>query len=257
MDLLITNDDGIDAAGLGALERAMAALGTTWTVAPQVEQSSKGHGFSLHHPVRVEARGERRWAVTGTPADCAYVALHGVLPRKPVLAVSGINHGSNLGTDVFYSGTVAAAMEAVFQGVPAIAVSLHRHGSAPFAHFDTAGAVAARVARHVLAHGLPRNVVLNINVPDVPLEELRGVRAAAQGWRHYEPSVDERTDPRGKAYYWLGGAHAGFEPVDGTDGPVIEQGFATVTPLHTDMTRHDVLADLAAWVDQDGTEAGS
>jgi len=251
VDLLITNDDGIDAPGIRALEAAIAPLGTTWTVAPQLEQSSKGHGFSLHHPVRVEPRGERRWSVTGTPADCAYVAMHGVLPRKPVLAVSGINHGSNLGTDVFYSGTVAAAMEAVFQGVPAIAVSLHRSGTQPYTHFDTAGRVAARVARQVLQHGLPPRIVLNINVPDVSWAELRGIRAAAQGLRHYDPSVDERRDPRGKAYYWLGGAHAGFEPIQGTDGPVIEQGYATVTPLHIDLTRHDLLDDLAGWVNGD------
>ena len=251
MDLLITNDDGIDAAGIAALEQAMAPLGTTWTVAPLVEQSSKGHGFSLHHPVRVEPRGERRWAVTGTPADCAYVALHGVLPERPALCISGINHGSNLGNDVFYSGTVAAAMEAVFQGVPAIAVSLHRVGGQPYRNFDTAGLVAARVARHVLEHGLPPRIVLNINVPDVPPGELRGVRTVAQGWRHYEPSVDEREDPRGKAYFWLGGAHAGFEDIPDTDGPTVDEGFASITPLHTDLTRHEMIGALSAHLDRD------
>lgn len=251
MDLLISNDDGIDAQGLAALEAAAARLGTTWTVAPQVEQSSKGHGFSIHHPVRVEPRGERRWAVTGTPADCAYVALHGVLPRRPALCLSGINHGSNLGSDVFYSGTVAAAMEATFQGIPAIAVSLHRRNGQPFRHFDTAAHVAVTVARHVLEHGLPKRIVLNINVPDVPLSELRGIRATAQGWRHYEPSVDQRTDPRGKAYYWLGGAHSTFEDAPDTDGPVVEDGFASVTPLHTDLTQHELLGTVRGWLHQE------
>lgn len=255
MDLLITNDDGIDARGLETLARAAESLGTPWTVAPMVEQSSKGHGFSLHHPVRVEPRGERRFAVTGTPADCAYVALHGVLPRRPALCLSGINHGSNLGGDVFYSGTVAAAMEATFQGVPAIAVSLHKAQESlkPLEHFETAAHVAIRVARHVLENGLPPRIVLNINVPDVPLSDLRGIRVAAQGWRHYEPSVDQRTDPRGRAYYWLGGAHAHFEDVPDTDGPIVESGYASVTPLHTDLTRHDLMSTVAGWLDGEGT----
>jgi len=141
VDLLLTNDDGIDARGLAALEAALREVGTTWTVAPQTEQSAKSHGFSLHNPVRVAPAGDRRWAVGGTPADCAYVALHGVLPVKPAFAVSGINHGSNLGNDIFYSGTVAAALEAVFQGVPAMAISLHK-GASPLTHFDTAGPVS-------------------------------------------------------------------------------------------------------------------
>jgi 5'-nucleotidase len=250
VDLLCTNDDGIDARGLHALEAAMARVGTAWTVAPQTEQSSKGHGFSLTAPVRVVPRGERRWAVTGTPADCAYLALHQVIPVKPRLVVSGVNHGSNLGTDVFYSGTVAAAMEAVFQGFPAAAVSLHRVGREPLEHFDTAASVAERVVRGVLERGLPPKVCLNINVPNLPPDELAGIRACGQGWRHYEPAVDERHDPRGKAYYWLGGAHRGFEHLEDTDGPWIERGYATVTPLRADLTASDLLEELRPWVDE-------
>lgn len=244
MDLLLTNDDGIDARGLAALERALAHLGTTWTVAPQTEQSAKSHGFSLDVPVRVEPAGERRWSVSGTPADCAYVALHGVLPVVPTLAVSGINHGSNLGNDIFYSGTVAAALEAVFQGVPSVAVSLHKRGR-PLTHFDTAGWVAARVVTAVLAQPLPPRTCLNVNVPDVPIDDLRGIRVCAQGWRHYEPSVDARKDPRGKAYYWLGGAHRDFEPIPETDGPLVVEGFATVTPLQVDLTNHELVRSLS------------
>lgn len=248
MDLLLTNDDGIDAHGLHTLEATFAALGTTWAVAPRFEQSGKGHGFSLHAPVRVESHGERRWSVTGTPADCAYLALHHVLPVRPDVVVSGINHGSNLGNDVLYSGTVAAAVEACMQGYPAVAVSLHKMGDRPYTHFETAARVALRVVQGVIANGLPDRVCLNINVPDVPHDALRGIRACAQGWRHYEPGVDARTDPRGRAYYWLGGAHAGFEPMDGTDGPLADQGFATVTPLQVDLTRHDFIDTLAGWV---------
>lgn len=248
MDLLLTNDDGIDAAGLHALERAMSRLGTIYTVAPQVEQSSKGHGFSLHAPVRVEPRGERRWSVTGTPADCAYVALHGILPVRPQLVVSGVNHGSNLGGDVFYSGTVAAAMEATFQGYLALAVSLHRHGDQPYTHFDAAAEIAASLVEQLVERGLPSRTCLNLNVPDLPREQIRGVRVAAQGWRHYEASVDVRTDPRGKAYYWLGGAHTSFEDLPDTDGPLVERGWATLTPLHADLTRYDLLQELGRWV---------
>jgi 5'-nucleotidase len=245
VDLLLTNDDGVDALGLRTLEAAMAAVGTVWTVAPNQEQSSKGHGFSLHAPVRVETRGERRWAVDGTPADCAYLALHQILPVSPALVVSGINHGSNLGGDVFYSGTVAAAMEANFQGFPSIAVSLHRIGDHPLTWFTTAAQVVVPIVRGVLEHGLPPRVCLNVNVPDVPQEQLRGVRVCAQGWRHYQASVERRLDPRGQPYYWLGGAHRGFEPVPGTDGPLVEEGWATVTPLH------DVLSTLRGWVEAD------
>ena len=220
-------------------------------MAPAREQSGKGHGFSLHAPVRVEARGERRWAVTGTPADCAYLALHQVLPVRPDVVVSGINHGSYLGNDVLYSGTVAAAVEACMQGFPAVAVSLHRTPDQPFTHFDTAAAVAMEVVQGVIEHGIPARVCLNINVPDVPMAELRGIRACAQGWRHYKPGVDVRMDPRGRAYYWLGGAHAGFERMPHTDGPIIEQGFATVTPLQVDLTRHDFIPELASWVERE------
>lgn len=217
-------------------------------MAPKFEQSGKGHGFSLHAPVRVEPRGERRWSVSGTPADCAYLALHHVMPVRPDVVVSGINHGSNLGNDVLYSGTVAAAVEACIQGYAAVAVSLHRRGDEPFTHFDTAAAIALRVVRGVIANGLPAHVCLNINVPDVPLDQIRGLRACAQGWRHYDPGVDERIDPRGKAYYWLGGPHAGFEPLPDTDGPLVEQGFATVTPLKVDLTRHDLIDEIGSWV---------
>lgn len=249
MNLLVTNDDGIDAAGLHELEKALASLGTTWTVAPQVEQSSKGHGFSLHAPVRVEPRGERRWAVTGTPADCAYVALHGILPVAPDIVVSGVNHGSNLGGDVFYSGTVAAAMEATFQGYAALAVSLHRTADQPYTHFDAAAAIAARLVRFIVARGLPPRTCLNLNVPDLPAHQIRGVRVAAQGWRHYEAAVDVRHDPRGKAYYWLGGAHSSFEDLPDTDGPLVERDWATLTPLRADLTHYDLLPALATWVD--------
>lgn len=249
MELLLTNDDGIDAAGLHALERAMARLGTVYTVAPQIEQSSKGHGFSLHAPVRVEPKGERRWAVTGTPADCAYVALHGILPVRPHAVISGVNHGSNLGGDVFYSGTVAAAMEATFQGFPALAVSLHRTGDTPYTNFDAAAELAATLIERLISEDLPGRTCLNLNVPDLPATEIRGIRIAAQGWRHYEASVDVRTDPRGKAYYWLGGAHSSFEDLPDTDGPLVERGWATLTPLHADLTRYDLLPGLRRWLE--------
>lgn len=247
MLVLLGNDDGIEATGLQALERAVEGLGETWVVAPATEQSARSHAFTMHEPLRVRAHAERRFAVTGTPADAIYLALHKLLPRAPALVLSGINRGANLATDVLYSGTVAAAREAVTYDVPAIAVSLYiKEGDATL-HWDTAGAVARRVAEAVVAHGLPPGVLLNVNVPNVERGALRGVRAVPMGRRRYVPKVHEQRDPRGRSYYWIGGPHERFEGDDGNDGPTCEQGFAVVTPLHLDLTDHRALERVRGW----------
>ncbi len=251
MDILVTNDDGLFSDGIAVLAEVAARLGTAWTVAPAEEQSSKGHGFTLYEPLMVEAHGERRWSVSGTPADCAYTAIHGILPVKPSLCLSGINHGSNIGCDVHYSGTVAAAMEACFQGVPAIAVSMAAGKDKGFTHFETAAHVVEIIAKQMLEHGFPRHVVLSINTPDVPLSELKGIRATTQGWRTFKPQVDMRESPRGQRYCWIGGPHAHFDPIPGSEGPLVAQGYATVTPLHTDMTHHALAESMKSWVDSE------
>jgi len=245
MRVLLSNDDGIDAPGLHALERALQPLGEVVVVAPATEQSAKSHSLTMHRPLRVRDAGEGRYAVTGTPADAVYLALHHLVDGPVDLVVSGINRGANLGSDVHYSGTVAAAREACLHGVPSMAVSARLlQGSA---RFDTAGHVALQVARRLAAAPLPAGVFLNVNVPPVAPDQLGGLRAARLGQRTYAHAVDERTDPRGGAYYWIGGPHLAFEGGDDTDGAVVEAGCASLTPLSADPTQPDQLEALHGW----------
>lgn len=243
MLILLSNDDGIEAAGLAALEAAMADLGEVWTVAPATEQSAKSHALTMHEPLRVTNHGERRFAVSGTPADSVYLAAHHLLPRKPDLVVSGINRGSNLSNDVMYSGTVAAAREAASFDIPAVAVSLWARSKDP--HWSTAQAVARTVVAEVIRNGLPKGILVNVNVPDLPM--IRGVRVAPLGRRYYHPTVSVNTDPRGRKYYWIGGDHDRFDDSPDSDGPLCEAGYAVVTPLHMDLTAHELLTGLGTW----------
>jgi 5'-nucleotidase len=242
--ILLANDDGIHAEGLAALERALAPLGRVYTVAPETEQSAMSHAMTLHRPLRMRRLAERRFAVDGTPVDCVYVALHlrDVLPERPAVVVSGINHGLNLGGDVFYSGTVAAAREGALRGIPAVAVSLAAQGDR-----DAAGEIAAGVVRTLLARALAgRPPLLNINVP---AGRVRGVWATRLGERLYEDSVEARTDPRGRQYLWLGGAGVSHPPSEGTDTAAHEAGYASVTPLGIELFRadqFDLAVDVAA-----------
>lgn len=236
--ILISNDDGVHAYGLPPLIEALTPLGEVWVVAPEREQSAQSHALTMHKPLRVRRRGERSFGVSGTPADCVYMALNKLLPAPPDIVVSGINRGGNIGNDILYSGTVAAAMEACLVGVPAIAVSLHVdwevHASKH--HWRTAAELTARLAQEVLQHGLLPRTLLNVNVPDVPPDALAGVVPTSMGVRRYETRVDERIDPRGQRYYWLGGAHERFDPIPNSDGEAIERGYASVTPIQADLT---------------------
>jgi 5'-nucleotidase len=249
MDLLLCNDDGIDATGIKTLESALVDFGHVWVVAPETEQSASSHALTMHEPLRVRQRGDSRWSVSGTPADCVYLAIHHLLPRAPDLVLSGINRGSNLGNDVFYSGTVAAAMEACFQGFASVALSLHIEPEDRENHWQTAAEVAQRVVRGVKDAPLPPQILLNVNVPNVPSSALLGLRVVAMGQRHYAPMVDLRTDPRGRRYYWIGGTHHQFEPIEGTDGPAVEERWATVTPFQPDLTAREAFSVLRTWTD--------
>ncbi|MCB9665543.1 MAG: 5'/3'-nucleotidase SurE [Alphaproteobacteria bacterium] len=244
MRVLVSNDDGYDAGGVHALAEAAAALGEVWVVAPLTEQSGQSHSLSLSVPLRVREHAPRWFSVSGTPADCIYLALHELMPEPPALVLSGVNRGSNLGNDVHYSGTVAAAREAALAGLPAVAVSLHLEPEDRDCHWDTAVQVALRVARMVLDAGLPPRTLLNVNVPNVPPDQLLGVRAATLGVRTYENRVTRREDPWGRPYYWIGGAHLAFEGRADSDGPLVEGRWATVTPLHCDLTDHAFLDAL-------------
>ncbi|MCK6523078.1 5'/3'-nucleotidase SurE [Myxococcota bacterium] len=244
--ILISNDDGVHAYGLPPLIEALTPLGEVWVVAPEREQSAQSHALTMHKPLRVRRRGERSFGVTGTPADCVYMALNKLLPGRPDIVVSGINRGGNIGNDILYSGTVAAAMEACLVGIPAIAVSLHVEWDvhASKHHWGTAAELAARLAASVLRDGLAPRTLLNVNVPDVPPEALKRVCATSMGVRRYETKVDERVDPRGQRYYWLGGAHERFEPIPESDGEAIERGDASVTPIQADLTSWATLSRL-------------
>jgi len=237
--VVLTNDDGIHAPGLAALEKALGELGDVYVVAPEREQSTCGHALTLHRPLRPHRLAERRFAVNGTPADCVNLAVLGFLPAPPVLIVSGINHGANLGDDVTYSGTIAAAMEGTILGVPSIAVSLLDGGD-----FDVAGRVARLIAMRVLVSGLPPRTLLNVNVPAQP---PLGIRLARLGHRVYLDKIVEQADPRGRSHYWIGGGDPRWDAVEGTDMGAVHEGFVSLTPLHLDLTNHRALVQLDDW----------
>ena len=236
--ILVTNDDGVRAPGLRLLAEALAPLGQVEVYAPESQQSAVGHSVSLHKPLRVNALEPGWHMVDGTPTDCVMLAVRSLLGRRPDLVVSGVNPGANLGDDVTYSGTVAGAFEGMLLGLPAIAVSDVSYRPI---HMGTAARVGARVAAYVLAHGLPEDTVLNVNVPDVPYEELQGVAVTRMGRRNYHDEIVRREDPRGGAYYWIGGDEPAHVRESGTDFEAIEQGQVSVTPLQRDITHHAML----------------
>ena len=241
--VLLTNDDGIGAPGLAALARALDALGEVWVFAPDRQNSAVGHGVSLHRPLRVEPFAPRWFMVDGTPTDCIMLAVRGLLPRRPMLVVSGINCGANLGDDVTYSGTVAGAYEGMLLGVSSFAIS---NASYSPRFWDPAGRVAARLTAHILEHGLPPEIMLNVNVPDCPDEELAGLSVTRMGRRNYLDEIVERTDPRGGRYFWIGGALPDHYTETGTDFAAIEAKRVSVTPLCRDITAHGALESLRA-----------
>jgi len=241
MDILVTNDDGIQADGIRALAEALAPLGTISIIAPDREQSASSHALTLHRPLRVRKIADGVMSVDGTPTDAVLLGVHGFLKRKPSLVVSGINHGPNMGSDVMYSGTVAAASEGTFLGIPSIAISLATWGQTDFAP-------AARVARNLVAglirRGLPEHACLNVNVPALPYEKLRGVRITRLGKRVYRDVIVEKTDPRGKLYYWIGGEEPTWERDEASDFTAVEEGFVSVTPLTFELTDYKGIVNL-------------
>ena len=242
MIILVSNDDGIHSEGIRALEEALAAIGEIYTVAPDREQSAVSHSLTLHRPLRIEEIAPRRFAVNGTPTDCVNLAVKGFLPVRPHLVVSGINKGANLGDDVTYSGTVSAAIESSLLGIPAIAVSLVSKGMTY--HFGPAAEFAAILAAEVIAQGMPPDTLLNVNVPSLPRQEIKGYRLTRQGKRRYAETIEVRIDPRGKKYYWIGGDDLGFDPDEGTDCVAVQEGFISVTPLLVDLTNYSSLQEL-------------
>jgi 5'-nucleotidase len=242
--ILVTNDDGIHAPGLVTLAQHLEAIGSVWVYAPDREQSAVSHGVSLHRPLRVTEIRPQWFMVDGTPADCVMLAVRDLLPQRPALVVSGVNPGPNLGDDVTYSGTVAGAREGMLLGVPSFAVSDVAYAPE---HSETAARVAARIAQRCLERGLPPDTVLNVNVPDVPYEELQGVAVTRMGRRDYKDEIIRRVDPRGGVYYWIGGAEPSHIAAPGTDFEAIDDVRVSVTPLHRDVTNRGALSALAEW----------
>jgi len=243
---LISNDDGIEARGILVLAERMAALGQVTIVAPDQNRSGASNSLTLDSPVRIRELGERRYRVTGTPSDCVHIALTGLLDKDPDIVVSGINAGANLGDDVIYSGTVAAAMEGRFLGLPAIAVSLV-FGERP-EHYQTAAEAVALLVERLRQNPLPADTILNVNVPDRPWEDIRGLEVTRLGHRHRAEPVVRMLDPRGTPMYWIGPAGPGQDAGPGTDFDAVRRGYISITPIHVDLTRYQALEQVAGWV---------
>ncbi len=246
MEILISNDDGIEATGIRVLADSMQGLGEVTIVAPDKNRSGASNSLTLDAPIRIKEVNNRRYRVSGTPTDCVHIALTGLLDDDPDIVVSGINAGANLGDDVIYSGTVAAAMEGRFLGYPAVALSL-AFDERPH-HFETAGEAAIRLVRQLQQDPLPADTILNVNVPDCAWSEIMGFEVTRLGHRHRAEKVIKAKDPRGRDMYWIGPAGAEQDAGPGTDFDAVRRRFISITPIHVDLTRYQALDQLAGWV---------
>ena len=243
MLILVTNDDGIRSLGLRALAAALRELGQVVVVAPDRNRSAIGHALTLEQPLRADEIKPDVFSVDGTPTDCVNLGIHGLLPQRPDLVVSGINCGSNLGDDITYSGTVCAAMEATLMGLPSFAVSLDTDHFTPD-DLSRAATFSKNLAKKIINQGLPKETFLNVNIPS---GSCSGARLTRQGKRHYGESVVSKYDPRGRKYYWIGGSEVGFEDISGSDCNALQQGLVSITPLHTNMTNEKTYAEMERW----------
>jgi len=241
--ILVTNDDGVHSDGLRALYEAVRGLARTYVVAPDRERSAAAHSLTIHRPLKIQKIREHIFSVTGTPTDCVAVGVEKILPEKPALVLSGINHGPNLGDDITYSGTVSAALEGTIMTIPSMAVSLAVENSGE-PRFEAAAHVAASVAEYILEHSLPYDTLLNVNVPNLGLDEIRGMRFTRQGKRIYEGSIQETFSPWGEKYYWIGGGIPRWEHGEDTDITAVREGFVSITPLHPDFTNYEAIEFL-------------
>lgn len=241
MIILLSNDDGIDSDGLTALARHLAPLGEIWTVAPAQVQNAMSRALTLHRPLRITEQGPRRFAVDGTPSDCVNIAIHGILPGPPALVVSGINKGPNLGDDITYSGTVAAAFEAAIHGIPALAVSLACRRDF---RFDPAAAFTTQLATEVLQRGMLPRTLLNVNVPDTSGAPVSQYAITRQGRCRYDHTPVECRDPRGGRFCWIGGNEVSFEDMPGSDANAVLRNLVSITPITTDVTHDAALEKL-------------
>jgi 5'-nucleotidase len=243
MKILISNDDGVYAPGLAVLYESLLGLGDVTVIAPDRDRSAASNSLTLSTPIRVRELENGFFSVDGTPADCVYVGLRALLKVQPKMIVSGINSGENLGDDVLYSGTVAAAMEGRFLGFPSMAVSL----AGEHTYYDTAGRVVQILIRQLMRHPLPTDTILNVNVPNIPFEEIRGFKVTRLGRRHPSANMIQDKDPRGKTIYWVGAVGREQDAGPETDFYAINNNYVSITPLETDLTRYKVLDDMQYW----------
>jgi 5'-nucleotidase len=239
---MLTNDDGVHAPGLKMLFQQSLDLGKTVIVAPEHDNSAASHSLTMSRPLRVREIAENIYSINGTPTDCVTIGIGKILPQKPDLVISGINPGPNLGDDVSYSGTVSAAIESTMLGIPSIAVSLAAE-SEPL-HYGTAAAFVARLAKIILEKGLPKDTLLNINVPNTASEGIEGVAFTRRGRRLYDDAIKETFDPWGRKHYWIGGGTPSFDAGEDTDSAAISVNKISITPMHLDPTNYEALKFL-------------
>lgn len=251
MHFLLSNDDGVQAPGLREIALQLAAIGDVTVVAPDRERSATGHAITVYYPLRVQTvpfpQNITAYAVDGTPADCVRLGLEVLMPpdNPCTVVVSGINRGVNLGTDVIYSGTVSAAIEAAVMSVPAVAISLADQKGEP--NWSAAATVGAHIVTETARRGLPADTILNVNVPPLPLAKIKGVQVTRLGIRRYKNGVHKREDPRGGTYYWRAGIAVDEEGQEGTDAQALAHGYVSVTPVHFDLTHYAGMAALQQW----------
>ena len=245
MHILVSNDDGYMAKGLSALADALVSVGDITVVAPDRNYSGASHSLTLDNPLRVNQLDSGVYRVEGTPTDCIHLAITGLLDAEPDMVVAGINAGANLGDDVLYSGTVAAAIEGRFLGLPAMAISLNGHTAT---HFETAAWVAKKLIKQLQKVSLPADTILNVNVPDLPITDITGFESTRLGHRHKAEPVIKEYDPRGRVMYWVGPAGEEQDAGLGTDFDAIRRGAVSVTPLQIDLTRYDAIDGVDRWL---------
>lgn len=244
--ILISNDDGVYARGLSVLASHMKQIADIFVMAPDRDRSGASHSLTVDRPLRVTELDNGFYTINGTPKDCIHLAVTGWLKQTPTLVISGINAGYNLGDDVLYSGTVAAAMEGSFLDIPSFAISLVYQDGGP-KHFKTAALVAERLVQHTFLHPLPAQTLFNINVPDIPFEDLKGMKVTRLGNRHRAQSVIQDKDPRGRSIYWVGEAGPERDAGPETDFYAVKQGYVSITPLQADLTHYPTLNTANQW----------
>jgi 5'-nucleotidase len=246
MNILISNDDGIHAPGIKALAKALSSLGELEVMAPDRNKSAASNSLTLSNPIRVKQLNDSHYSVEGTPTDCVHIALTGFFKTQFDIVVSGINEGANLGDDILYSGTVAAAMEGRYLGLPAIAVSMVGDN---IKHYETGAIIAMQLVKKLQTERLPSQTILNVNVPDRPLKEIKGLEVTRLGKRHSADPVEQTLDPRGKPIYWIGPPGGEADAGPGTDFNAVARGSVSITPLHLDLTHYKLFEEVATWMD--------